>query len=70
MASKDEKGSWTQSEEFVAGHGRELGMRARHCEIAESEDAVLLQEPAVAYSRHFAHEMGLLSSRNEVSWEQ
>ncbi len=68
-------GSWTESlavgsEQFVAGIKRELGMKARHREVAESEDAHMLREPAVAFSRHFGHEMGLLSPGNGVFWEQ
>ncbi len=58
------------SEPFVAGLKRELGVRARHREVAESDDAHLLREPTVTYSSHFGHEMDLPSLENSVSWDQ
>ena len=66
---------WTEnlavgSEHFVKGIKQALGTKGRYRELIERGDAHMLREPAVAYSRHFGHEMGLLGAGNGVFWEK
>ena len=55
-------------EKFVEGLKQTLGMRGHYRGVTAGGDALMLREPAVAYSRLFDHGTGLLDAENGVFW--